>query len=217
MSKKIRLFQNRIAIISNSIIILFYLTSCTVSEKATAGKINDDEQIYLRQISNDFIQHKEDVTIIYNIGSRIVKRIDSLFNGLRKDTANSTLMNGIMGTKPYNLSILAYKDILNGNYIKDANLKLKIATHIARFEGLAQSKRSWDEQWDKTARPYIYDNGLLKSVDQKNNLISDPVFRSVLFDRRMFAHDVEIITPGILSSVDSVIASIDVLLKSKSN
>ena len=122
-------------------------------------------------------------------------------------------MNGIMTTRPYNLSILAYKDILNGNYIKDANLKLKIATHIARFEGLAQSKRSWDEQWDKTARPYIYDNGLLKSVDQKNNLISDPVFRSVLFDRRMFAHDVEIITPGILSSVDSVIASIDMLLK----
>ena len=217
MSKNIRPCQHRIALISTTIIILFYLTSCTVSEKVTAGKINDDEQIYLRQIRNDFIQHKEDVTVIYNTGSRIVKRIDSLFNRLRKDTVNSTLMNGIMTTRPYNLSILAYKDILNGNYIKDANLKLKIATHIARFEGLAQSKRSWDEQWDKTARPYIYDNGLLKSVDQKNNLISDPVFRSVLFDRRMFAHDVEIITPGILSSVDSVIASIDVLLKSKSN
>ncbi len=217
MSKKIRPCQNRIALISTTIIILFYLTSCSVSEKATAGKINDDEQIYLRQIRNDFIQHKEDVTVIYNIGSGIVKRIDSLFNGLRKDTANSNLINGIMTTRAYNLTILAYKDILNGNYIKDANLKLKIATHIARFEGFVQSKQSWDEQWDKTARPYIYDNALFKSVDQKNNLISDPVFRSVLFDRRMFAHDVEIITPGILSSADSVIDSIDVLLKNKSN
>ncbi|WP_295235289.1 hypothetical protein [Sediminibacterium sp.] len=217
MSKKLRPFQNRIALISTTIIILFYLTSCTVSEKATTGKINDDEQIYLRQISKDFIQHKEDVTVIYNIGSRIVKRIDSLFNGLRKDTVNSTLISGIMTTRSYDLTILAYKDILNGNYIKNANLKLEIATHIARFEGLVQSKRSWDEQWDKTARPYIYDNGLFKSVEQKSNLISDPVFRSVLFDRRMFAHDVEIITPGILSSADSVIASIDVLLKSRSN
>lgn len=217
MSKNIRPCKHRIALISTTIIILFYLTSCTVSEKVTAGKINDDEQIYLRQIRNDFIQHKEDVTVIYNIGSGIVKRIDSLFNGLRKDTVNSNLINGIMTTRAYNLTILAYKDILNGNYIKDASLKLKIATHIAWFEGLVQSKRSWDEQWDKTARPYIYDNALFKSVEQKSNLISDPVFRSVLFDRRMFAHDVEIITPGILSSADSVILSIDVLLKSKSN
>lgn len=217
MRKSIRHCQNRIVLISTSIIILFYLTSCTVTEKATAREINDDEQIYLRQIRNDFIQHKEDVTVIYNIGSRIVKRIDSLFNGLRKDTLNSNLINGIMTTRAYNTTILAYKDILNGDYIKDANLKLKIATHIARFEGLVQSKRSWDDQWDKTARPYIYNSGLFNSVDQKSNLISDPVFRSVLFDRRMFAHDVEIITPSILSSVDSVIASIDVLLKNKSN
>jgi hypothetical protein len=216
MSKNIRPCQYRIALISTTIIILFYLTSCNVSEKVTTGKIND-EQIYLRQIRTDFIQHKEDVTTIYNIGSGIVKRIDSLFNGLRKDTANSNVINGIMTTRAYNLTIVAYKDILNGNYIKDANLKLKIATHIARFEGLVQSKRSWDEQWDKTARPYIYDNALFKSVEQKSNLISDPVFRSVLFDRRMFAHDVEIITPGILSSADSVIDSIDVLLKSRSN
>ena len=56
MSKNIRPCKHRIALISTTIIILFYLTSCTVSEKVTAGKINDDEQIYLRQIRNDFIQ-----------------------------------------------------------------------------------------------------------------------------------------------------------------
>jgi hypothetical protein len=215
MSLCIISYLRRTGTIATITLIVFYLTSCTGSKKAASSRTNDDEQVYLRQLRNDFIQHKEDVTTIYNINSGIVKRIDSLFDGLRKDTSN--LMNGIMNTRAYNLTILAYKDILSGNYISDAHLKLKVATHVARFEGLAESKRSWDNQWDGTARPYLYDAGLLKSNDQKSNLMSDPVFRSVLWDRRMFAHDVEIITPGILSTADSVIVSIDALLKSQPN
>lgn len=190
-------------------VLVFILSSCSVSENLTNVKFNNDEKIYLTQIRSDFLQHKEDAIVLNSIAGRIVKRIDSLFNGMRKDTLNTSLINGIMTTRSYNLTILAYKDILNGTYIRDTHLKLKIARHIAWFEGLVHSKRSWDDQWDKTARPYIYNNGLFKSNDQKANLIADPVFRSVLFDRRMFAHDVEIITPNILSSVDSIIAIID--------
>ncbi len=140
-------------------------------------------------------------------------RIDSLLSGLIKEPGNANLAKGIMNTRAYDLSILAYKDILNGNYIQDADLKLKIATHVAKFEGLAQSKRSWDYQWDVTARPYLYNNGLLKSADKRNNLISDPVFRAILFDRRMFAYDVERVTPRIMPSADSVITTIEGLLR----
>ncbi|MGC1206235.1 MAG: hypothetical protein WA839_15300 [Flavobacteriaceae bacterium] len=186
------------------IIIAFNFLSCNSSQK--------DEFIYLTEIRKDFIKHKTDVENIHKINSGIVKRIDSLLNGQRKDTLNSDLVKGIMYTVPYDLTILAYRDILNGYYINDANLKLKIATHIAKFEGMAQSKRGWDQQWDDTARPYLYNNGLLTS-NKKNNLISDPVFLSVLFDRRMFAHDVEYITPSIIKSSDSVILTIDELLK----
>jgi len=198
-----------IAIIS---FLAVYLASCTATEKA-ASKTNNDEQIYLRQIRNDFVQHKEDVTAIYNINSGIVRRLDSLFNGQRKDTANPNLLSGIMNTRAFNLAITAYRGILNASYIKDAQLKLKIATHVAWFEGVAQSKRHWDEQWDNIARPYIYNNGLFKSTDKKTNLIADPVFRTVLWDRRMFAHDTEIYAPRLISSADSVITLIDALLK----
>jgi hypothetical protein len=193
-------------------ILAIYLASCTATEKASS-RAKNDEQVYMQQIRNDFIQHKEDITAIYNINSGIVRRLDSLFNGLRKDTANSNLINGIMNTRAFNLSIAAYRGILNADYIKDAQLKLKIATHVAWFEGVAQSKRHWDEQWDNTARPYIYNNGLFKSADKKTNLIADPVFRTVLWDRRMFAHDTEIYAPRLISSADSVITLIDALLK----
>lgn len=165
------------------------------------------------QIRNDFIKHKEDVTTIYTIAGSIVKRIDSLLNGLIKNASNADLIKGIMTTRAYDMTLLAYKDILNGNYISNADVKLKIARHVAWFEGIAASKRHWDEQWDQTARPYLYNNGLFKSGENQYNLIADPVFRSVLFDRRMFAHDVEIYTPQILASADTVIAAIDVLLK----
>jgi hypothetical protein len=213
MSINIR-FQNlRIRFIGVIIITIVYLTSCTVTEKSANRNATNDEAIYLKQLRNDFISHKEDVIAINTINSGIVMRIDSLFNGTRKDTANSNLLRGIMNTRAYNLTILAYKNILNGHYIKNAQVKLNVARHIARFEGIAHSKDSWDEQWDKTARPYIYNNGLLKSSNKKTNLISDSVFRAVLWDRRMFAHDVEIYTPIIISSADSIIVSIDAILK----
>lgn len=196
--------------------IILFLTSTFVScssVKSVSGSVsNTDETFYLTHIRKDFVKHKEDVTTIYNIASSIVKRIDSLFSDLRKDTSNADLINGIMTTRAYNMTILAYKDILNGNYISNADLKLKIARHVAWFEGVAASKRHWDEQWDQVARPYLYNNGLFKSGQNQYNLIADPVFRSVLFDRRMFAHDVEIYTPQILASADSVIATIDELL-----
>jgi len=194
-------------------ITIVYLSSCTVSQKSANSDATNDEAIYLTQLRNDFISHKEDVITINTINSGIVMRIDSLFNGTRRDTTNTNLLRGIMNTRDYNLTILAYKNILNGDYIKNAQLKLNVARHTARFEGIARSKHSWSEQWDKTARPYIYDNGLLKSRSRKTNLISDSVFRAVLWDRRMFAHDVEIYTPIIISSADSVIASIDAILK----
>lgn len=194
-------------------LLLVGFVSCTSSYKRDESILNDNEGIYLKRIREDFVKHKEDLTTILAINRKIVARIDSLLNGLIKEPGNANLANGIMNTRPYDLSIVAYKDILNGDYIHDAGLKLKIATHVARFEGLAESKRSWDYQWDVTARPYLYDNGLLKSGDKGNNLISDPVFRSLLFDRRMFAYDVEIVTPRIMPSADSVITTIEELLR----
>jgi hypothetical protein len=187
--------------------------SCNSGKSISVSGSKADETFYLMQIRNDFIKHREDVITIYNIGSSIVKRIDSLLDGLIRDASNADLIKGIMTTRAYNMAILAYKDILNGSYISNADLKLKIARHVAWFEGVALSKRHWDEQWDQTARTYLYNNGLFKSGENQYNLIADPVFRSVLFDRRMFAHDVEIYTPQILASADSVIAAIDVLLK----
>ena len=206
----IRFHHMKIKVIGTIIITIVYLTSCTVTEKSANRNATNDEAIYLTQLRNDFISHKEDVIAINTINRGIVMRIDSLFNGARKD---SRLLSGIMNTRAYNLTILAYKNILNGNYIKNAQVKLNVARHIARFEGIAHSKELWDEQWDKTARPYIYNNGMLKSSSQKTNLISDSVFRAVLWDRRMFAHDVEICTPIIISSADSIIVSIDAMLK----
>lgn len=65
-----------------------------------------------------------------------------------------------MNTRAYTLTILAYKNILNGDYVEDHELKIKIARHVVQFEALTMSKRSWDAQWDITARPYLYKNGL---------------------------------------------------------
>lgn len=65
-------------------------------------------------------------------------------------------------------------------------------------------------------RPYLYKNGLSSIPEnrtRKNNLISDPEFRAVLWDRRMYAHDAEIWTPRIINSADSIIATIDRLWK----
>jgi hypothetical protein len=187
------------------------MVSCH-SVKSVSGKAAEaDEKIYLAQIRNDFIQHKEDVATITAIAGTIVKRIDSLFNGLRKDTSNADLVKGIMTTRPYDMTILAYKNILNGNYIRNAELKLKVARHVAWFEGIAESKRHWDNQWDETARPYIYNNALFKPDTKQYNLIADPTFRTILFDRRMFAHDAEIYGPRILESADSILAAIDML------
>lgn len=192
--------------------IIIFISSCE-----NGKSINTEEKIYLTSIREDFIKHKEDVTTINEINSKIVMRIDSLFQGSRKDTLNTDLIKGIMNTRSYTLTITAYKNILNGNYITNDELKIRIARHIAQFEGLAMSKRSWDAQWDMTARPYLYKYGLFSKpgiTTEKKNLIADPEFKAVLWDRRMFAHDVEIWTPRILSSADSVITTIDVLLKS---
>jgi len=195
------------------VILLMAFLSCTSSYKRDESIRSDNEEIYLKRIREDFIKHKEDLTNILTINRSIVARIDSLLNGLIKQPGNTNLAKGIMNTRAYDLSIVAYKDILNGDYINDADLKLEIATHVAKFEGFAESKRSWDYQWDVTARPYLYANGLLSSGDKRNNLISDPAFRSLLLDRRMFAYDVERVTPRIMPSADSVITAIEELLR----
>lgn len=192
------------------LLILVGLTSCTSYHKDPTKNT-----LYLNSIKEDFLKHRLDVITIYDINKKIVLNIDSLFTGSRKDTFNTNLTKGIMNTRAYTLTILAYKNILNGDYVEDNELKIKIARHVAQFEGLAMSKRSWDAQWDMTARPYLYKNGLSSKPENKtrrNNLISDPEFRAVLWDRRMFAHDVEIWTPRILNSADSIITTIDRLL-----
>lgn len=212
MRKYFQLFQ-RLSIYGTILVLTATFVSCGPGKPITGSADKEQEMFYLSQIRNDFMKHKEDVATIYSIAGSIVKRIDSLLNGTIKNVSNADLIKGIMTTRAYNTTILAYKDILNGNYISNADLKLKIARHVAWFEGVTLSKRHWDEQWDQVARPYLYNNGLFKSGENQYNLIADPVLRSVLFDRRMFAHDVEIYTPQILASADSVIAAIDVLLK----
>lgn len=172
-----------------------------------------DDTIYLKQIQLDQKVHRQNVVEIDSINSSIVKRIDSLFDGTRSDITNTDLVKGIMNTRSYNKTILAYREILNGDYVQDANLKLRIARHIAYFEGMTESKRSWDNQWDITARPYLYKHGLSSKLEGSDaSLWKDPEFRSVLWDRRMFAHDVEIWSPRILASADTVLLVLDMAL-----
>lgn len=140
---------------SYAFIVVVFFILCNSCTSTTSGNSNNDDNFYIKSIREDFIKHKEDVITINDINSKIVLRIDSLLLGTRKDTCNTDLTKGIMNTRAYTLTIVAYKNILNGNYIKSDELKIKIARHIAQFEGLAMSKRSWDAQWDMTARPYL--------------------------------------------------------------
>ena len=189
-------------------------------EEMLTGNSDQSERVYLSTIREDFINHRDNVTLLYDIGMNIVQRIDSLFTGERADTANTDLVNGIMVTRQYNRTILAYKDILNGSYISDPQLKLQIARHTALFKGYADAKREWDNQWDITARPFIYKHGLFShppvsgtsEPDKRYNLYRDPEFRTILWDRRMFAYDVTYITPALLESVEAIIKRIDELL-----
>jgi hypothetical protein len=192
-----------------------------ISQDVTlTGTIDEIEIAYLSAIREDFIRHKENVSLLYNIGMGIVQRIDSLFSEQRADTANTELLRGIMVTRQYDRTILAYRNILNGSYISDPALKLKIARHAALFEGFAEAKREWDNQWDITARPYIYKHGLFshpgmfgsREEEKRYELYRDPEFRTVLWDRRMFAYDVTYITPALLESADAIIDRIDELL-----
>lgn len=185
-----------------------------------AVTIGDTERTYLSAIRHDFVEHRENVSLLYNIGMNIVQRIDSLFTEQRADTANAELLRGIMVTRQYDRTVLAYREILNGRYISDPLLKLLIARHAARFEGYANAKREWDNQWDSTARPLIYKHGLLsypsmvspREAEKRYDLYRDPEFRSVLWDRRMFAWDISYIAPVLLESADAIIARIDSLL-----
>ena len=180
-----------------------------------------EELVYLETIREDFTRHRQNVSLIYDIGMNIVQRIDSLFSGQRTDTANSDLLRGIMVTRQYDRTILAYRNILNGSYLSDPILKLQIARHVALFEGYASAKREWDDQWDITARPFIYKHGLFsqpgmfgfQETEKRYNLYHDPEFRTILWDRRMFAWDITYTTPALLESVDAIIARIDGLLR----
>ncbi len=182
--------------------------------------INEPETIYLQTIRDDFIDHRENISLVHDIGMNIVQRIDSLFTEQRADTADTDLIRGIMVTRGYDRTILAYRDILNGDYISDPELKLIIARHAALFEGYADVKREWDNQWDVTARPYIYKHGLFshppisKTADPPKSytLYRDPEFRTILWDRRMFAYDVTFITPALLESIDEVIKRIEKIM-----
>jgi len=195
-------------------------STATSQDVTLNGTIDETELVYLSTIREDFIRHKENVFLLYNIGIGIVQRIDSLFTEQRADTANTDLVKGIMVTRQYDRTIMAYRDILNGSYISDPQLKLKIARHVARFKGFADAKRGWDNQWDITARPFIYKHGLFNhppvsrtsEPDKRYNLYRDPEFRTVLWDRRMFAYDVTYITPALLESADAIIERIDELL-----
>lgn len=186
----------------------------------TALKPDETERIYLSAIRDDFTAHRKNVSLIYDIGMNIAQRIDSLFTEQRADTANTNLIRGIMVTRGYDRTIMAYRNILNGSYISDPELKLMIARHAALFEGHANVKREWDNQWDITARPFLYKHGLLSNPrmhsaaepEKSYELYRDPEFRSVLWDRRMFAYDVIYITPALLESADAIIARIDQLM-----
>ena len=185
-------------------------------ELSTEFSPGESEHIYLQTIHEDFSAHRQNISLIYDIGMNIVQRIDSLFAEQRADTANTDLIRGIMVTRGYDSTILAYRDILNGDYISDPELKLMIARHTALFEGYAEVKRVWDNQWDITARPYIYKHGLFShpgrfasgDEEKQYNLYRDPEFRTVLWDRRMFAYDVTYITPALLESADAIISRI---------
>ncbi len=189
-------------------------------EADSITKTDKSEKIYLQTIRQDFIDHRENISLIHEIGMNIVARIDSLFAELRADTSNTDLVRGIMVTRQYDRAILAYRDILNGRYVSDPELKMMIARHAALFEEYADAKREWDNQWDITARPYIYKHGLFSDPgmhrtgeqDKSYTLYRDPEFRTVLWDRRMFAFDVTYITPVLLESADAIIGRIDELL-----
>ncbi len=180
----------------------------------------ETETIYLQTIRDDFIDHRENISLVNDIGMNIVQRIDSLFTEQRADTSDTDLIRGIMVTRGYDRSILAYRDILNGDYVSDPELKLMIARHAALFEGYADVKQEWDNQWDVTARPYIYNHGLfshppISKSDRPSKsytLHRDPEFRTILWDRRMFAYDVAYITPALLESADAVIKRIDEII-----
>lgn len=172
------------------------------------------ESVYLNQIKKDFLRHKKDLIAIDNYNKRMVTLIDSVLNVQPDSKPGTSFFGKIMNTQPYDQTVLAYKNILQDNTITNTDLKLKIATHLAQFEGLAKAKsESIDWQWDKTARPYLYNYGLGMKKNNHENPLADPVFRSVLFDRRMFAHDVVSFTPRMLSSLDSVVSTIDADLK----
>jgi hypothetical protein len=111
-----------------------------------AGTIGETERTYLSAIRHDFVEHRENVSLLYNLGMHTVQRIDSLFTEQRADTANSELLRGIMVTRQYDRTVLAYRGILNGSYVSDPLLKLLIARHAARFEGYADAKRSSSRQ-----------------------------------------------------------------------
>jgi len=182
--------------------------------------ISESEHIYLQTIHEDFTTHRENISLIYDIGMNIVARIDSLFTEQRADTANTDLIRGIMVTRGYDRTILAYRDILNGDYISDPELKLMIARHAALSEGYADVKREWDNQWDITARPVLYKHGLFSNPrlfgsgdeEKQYNLYRDPEFRTILWDRRMFAYDVTHITPALLESAGAIIERVEELL-----
>ena len=208
--------------ITSCLAIFIFASFNPVHGQELSAKFSPDESetLYLSAIQDDFIAHRENVSLIYDIGMNIVARIDSLFAEQRADTANTELIRGIMVTRGYDRTILAYRDILNGDYISDPELKLMIARHAALFEGYAVVKRQWDNQWDITARPYIYKHGLFSNPgrfasgdeEKQHNLYRDPEFRTSLWDRRMFAYDVTHITPALLESAGAIIRRIDELL-----
>jgi|GEM_PF-1090923 len=203
-----------------AIFILVSFNPVDGQELATEFSPDKSEHLYLQTIRDDFNAHRENVSLIYDIGMNIVQRIDSLFTEQQADTANTDLIRGIMVTRQYDRTVLAYRNILNGNYISDPELKLMIARHAALFEGYAEAKREWDNQWDITARPYIYKHGLFShpgmftfgDEEKQYNLYRDPEFRTILWDRRMFAFDVTYTTPALLESADAILKRIDKLL-----
>ncbi|HEU4576462.1 MAG TPA: hypothetical protein VFS36_15780 [Chitinophagaceae bacterium] len=169
------------------------------------------ERTCLQQIRTDFSKHKQDVQTIYTLNKRISSMLDSLLNLEGLIRTDTTVFRKIMNTRPYDLTILAYKNILLNRSISDEALKLKIAGYTAQFEGLATWKLfSIDWQWDKTARPYIFGHSIVTENDLTGKNLSDPVLRAVLYDRKMFALDVvNGITPRLLPSIDSILNQID--------
>ena len=203
--------------------IIISILTITISVLLAAGVIyllqktenNKIERTYLQQIRTDFINHKKDVQTIYTFNKRIAFIIDSILNVKGLIKTDTTVFRKIMNTRPYDLTVLAYKNILFNKYISDEELKMKIARHTAQFEGLANWKLfSIDWQWDKTARPYIFGHSIVTENDATGKNLSDPVLRAVLYDRKMFALDVvNGITPKMMPSIDSIIDQIETDLK----